>query len=375
MKAAGMTHTDKNLHRATAEATPAPSRQPAAALHQRRLAVAQPKNSPAAPHAERAPARVPPTRLPATVQAKISPTARAPLHGRAPFNNSSPPGVIQRLITMAQRAKMQALEDEEEAEEVREMAADLNKRMVALAKSYNGAIEVIKGAGMGKVAAITGAYRMARKADKFFRLLAGGGKRINHAEVTTTQLEILEPLIESAEDAFQQIQPLIETARQVVASLGYKKAPVVKDKSVGKGPAPGPAKPPLPPAYAFTKGLQAICYVNKAGSWKQVGEGVPGKHHAEVGLWLALKAKWEKEARKVKGFAPRWVGFTQNGAPCKDCYAFFLKESATASAIVAGFAFLITADQGGYRTEPVYASVKAQPTFGIYFMNGAAFLQ
>jgi hypothetical protein len=371
MKAAVKTHTAKSPSRATAGAPPAHSRQQSAPLQQPRPPVAQSKNSDAASHAERPPTRVSQTRLPTTVQAKSSPNATAPRRGQAPFNNSSPPCVVQRFITPAQRARIDALEAEEEAEEVRDMAADLNRRVAAMASSYNGVREALDGAGMGMVPAITGSYARARKAYKFFKLLAGGEKQINHANVTTTQLEILEPLVERAEDAFRMIQPLLETARQVVASLGYKKAPVVKGKDSGKGPA----RPPLPPAYAFTKGLQAICFVYKTGGWKQAGEGTPGEHHAEVGLWLALKEKWLKEARKDKAFVPRWVGFTQNGAPCKTCYAFFQKESVAASALVAGFAFLITADQGGYRAEPVYATVKTQPTFGIYFIGGAALLQ
>lgn len=126
-------------------------------------------------------------------------------------------------------------------------------------------------------------------------------------------------------------------------------------------------RPPLPPVLRFIKGLQSVSYMYKSTTWKRVEDGTPGSDHAEVGLWRKIQdeKKWEGKA---------WIGFVQNGAPCRDCYKFFKDESKRVSGKVAGFVFQITADQGNYRSEPVYASVRAKETFGIYFIGGAATL-
>lgn len=126
-------------------------------------------------------------------------------------------------------------------------------------------------------------------------------------------------------------------------------------------------RPPLPPVLNFIKGLQSVSYMYKNMTWKQVEDGTPGSEHAEVGLWnnIAKEKKWEGRA---------WIGFVQNGAPCGVCYKFFRDESKRRESKVAGFVFQVTADQGGYRSEPVYEHVRAKKTFGIYFIGGVATL-
>lgn len=138
-----------------------------------------------------------------------------------------------------------------------------------------------------------------------------------------------------------------------------------KSAASGKKAEVKEVKAPLPPIINFTKGLQSVSFMFKNMMWKQVEEGTPGKDHAEVGLWrkIAEEKKWEGKA---------WIGFVQNGAPCRDCYRFFEGESKRQSSRVAGFVFQVTADQGNYRSESVYASVRAKKTFGIYFIGGVA---
>ncbi|HEY0764072.1 MAG TPA: hypothetical protein VGD61_16975 [Pyrinomonadaceae bacterium] len=128
---------------------------------------------------------------------------------------------------------------------------------------------------------------------------------------------------------------------------------------------------PPTPLYEFTKGLQSICFVLKHGGWKQESSGKPLTHHAEADLAFQLISKWTADQNKlVGGKDPRWIGFTQNAAPCEDCCKFFISASKREKKFVAGFVFRVTDDQGGYRRHDMYAHCKQKKFFIITIIDG-----
>ena len=137
-----------------------------------------------------------------------------------------------------------------------------------------------------------------------------------------------------------------------------------------------PAKPSLTPDVPLTRGLQSVCWIYKRGGWKPDESGTPGSDHAELGLARALIKQWRDDENTIRGGKdPRWIGFTQNAAPCADCCRSFTALSLSEKKFVAGFVFLVNGDQGGYRSHDMYTTVRARRTFGIYFINGKMELQ